>query len=113
MYDYHFDDVFADWLAEFDRIRAGDLDEQERKWYPRGLGDWLSDNGRPPDPAYYRPWKDDGATWYQVWATESGGGRGQGTPITPRLPLEELLEYLVNHLGGPVNHGDFSQDGLA
>jgi hypothetical protein len=59
MYDQHFDDVFADWLADFDRIRAGDLDD------PRGLADWLNDDdGRPPDPAYYRPWKDDEATWY-------------------------------------------------
>ena len=38
---------------------------------------------------------------------------GRVRPSRPRLPLEELLEYLVNHLGGPVNHGDFSQDGLA
>jgi hypothetical protein len=41
MYDQHFDDVFADWLAEFDHMRAGDLDEQEREWYPRGLADWV------------------------------------------------------------------------
>jgi hypothetical protein len=99
MYDQHFDDVFADWLADFDRIRAGDLTELERELYPRGLADWLNDGGLPPDSAYYRPWKDDEATWYQVWETES-----EGTPITPPFATrEELVEYLVNH-------GDFSQD---
>jgi hypothetical protein len=103
MYDLHFDDVFADWLADFDRIRAGDLSELERELYPRGLADWLNDGERPPDPAYYRPWKDDEATWYQIWETESGDG--EGTPITPPFATrEELVEYLVSH-------GDFSQDG--
>jgi hypothetical protein len=99
MYDQHFDDVFADWLADFDHMRAGDLDEPERELYPRGLADWLNDGERPPDPACYRPWKDDEATWYQVWATE--GADGQGTPITPPFATrEELVEYLVNHATG-------------
>lgn len=98
MCDLNFDDAFADWLADFDRIRAGD-----RELYPRGLADWLNDWGRPPDPAYYRPWKGDEATWYQVWETESGDG--EGTPITPPFATrEELVEYLVNH-------SDFSPDG--
>jgi hypothetical protein len=68
---------------------SGDL-----KLYPRGLADWLNDWG-PPDPAYYRPWKDDEATWYQVWETES-----EGTPISPPFATrEELVEYLVNNGG--------------
>jgi hypothetical protein len=105
MYDQHFDDVFADWLAMFDRMRAGDLDEQARKVYPRGLVDWLKDEfgfGTPPNPIEFRPWKDDEATWYQVWVAEDEGGRG--TPITPPFTTrEELFEYLVNHAAVQVD----------
>lgn len=49
--------------------------------------------GDPPDPKYYRPWKDDEATWYQVWETVS-----EGTPVTPPFEKrEELVEYLIKH----------------
>lgn len=47
--------------------------------------------GGPPQRAYYRPWKDDEATWYQVWETVS-----EGTPVSPPFATrEELIEYLV------------------
>lgn len=91
MFDEHYDDVFYQWLKDFDRVRAGELTELEQKYYPRGLADWLTEDGRPPDPSYYRPWRDEEATWVQVWETVS-----EGTPVSPPFATkEELINYLV------------------
>lgn len=96
MHDQAFDDRFAEWLKDFDRIRAGDLDAIERQCYPRGLADWLMDEGAPHDPAYYRPWKDDEATWFQLWETVS-----EGTPVSPPFATkEELADHLAEHGDG-------------
>lgn len=93
MHDQRFDEKFAEWLADFDRIRAGGMTDDEREYYPRGLADWLQDEGLPPDPAYYRPWRDEEATWFQVWETVS-----EGCPVTPPFATrEELIDYLVEH----------------
>jgi hypothetical protein len=100
MHDQRFDERFAEWLAEFDRFRAGALSDFERECYPSAspLAEWLQDEGLPPDPDYYRPWHDGEATWFQVWETVS-----EGTPVTPPFATkEELVEYLVAH-------GDFWQ----
>jgi hypothetical protein len=97
MYDETFDNAMEMWLGEFDRVRSGDLTDDEREWYPRGLGDWLTDNSAP-HPDYYRPWKDEEATWWQVWETVS-----EGTPVTPPFATQdELVDYLVKQ-------GDFWQ----
>lgn len=91
MFNERFDNKFAEWLTHFDRLRRGELDDVERKHYPLGLADWLQDEGQPPDPKYYRPWKDEEATWFQVWETVT-----EGTPITPPFATpEELVDYLV------------------
>ena len=93
MYDKMFDERFAEWLADFDRIRSGELNDIERECYPLGLADWLNDEGLPPDPKYYRPWKDEDATWYQVWETVS-----EGTPVSPPFATEEeLISYLAEN----------------
>lgn len=93
MYDENFDDVFAAWLENFDRARRGELSDLDKECYPRGLADWLQDEGRPPDPAYYRPWKNEDATWVQVWQTVS-----EGSPVTPPFATpEELINYLVEN----------------
>ena len=93
MHNQTFEVRFAEWLADFDRIRAGNLDELERKCYPRGLADWLIDEGAPHDPAYYRPWKDEEATWFQLWETVS-----EGTPVSPPFASkEELADHLAEH----------------
>lgn len=93
MYDQDFGEKFAEWLADFDRIRAGNLTDLERKCYPRGLADWLQDEGLPPDPAYYRPWSDADATWFQLWQTVS-----EGSPVSPPFATkDELAAYLAEH----------------
>jgi hypothetical protein len=91
LHDERFEDVFSKWLADFDRIRAGDLNDLEKECYPLGLADWLLDEGKPHDPAYYRPWKDEEATWFQLWETVS-----EGTPVSPPFATkEELADYLA------------------
>ena len=96
MYPWRFDETFAEWLADFDRIRKGDLTDFERECYPLGLAEWLVDEGQPPDPAYYRPWKDEEATWFQLWETVS-----EGTPVSPPFATkEELADYLAEHGDG-------------
>lgn len=95
MYDQRFDERFAEWLADFDRIRRGELTALERDCYTSAnpLAEWLKDEGAPPDPAYYRPWADEEATWVQVWETVS-----EGTPVTPPFASrEELIDYLATN----------------
>jgi nuclear transport factor 2 (NTF2) superfamily protein len=49
--------------------------------------------GNPPDCRYCRPWKDEEATWFQVWETVS-----EGTPVTPPFATkEELIQYLADN----------------
>lgn len=91
MYDTNFDEVFQEWLDNFDRIRANGMTDDERKCYPNGLRDWLREDGRFPDSANYRPWQDAEATWFQAWETVS-----EGTPVTPPFETKvELIDYLV------------------
>lgn len=100
MYDQRFEERFAEWLADFDRVRAGNLEDYEKSCYTSALplAKWLLEDGVPPDPVYYRPWRDEEATWFQVWETVS-----EGTPVTPPFATkEELVDYLVEH-------GDFWQ----
>lgn len=93
MHDRQFNEPFAEWLSDFDRVRAGEMTAFERECYPSGLADWLSEDGHPPDPAYYRPWSDDEATWFQVWETVS-----EGTPVSPPFATSaELVDYLAAH----------------
>ena len=92
MYDQSFPEVFAEWLAEFDRIRAGNLTDDERGYWPRGLADWLHDDGAPPDPAYYMPdWPDEERTHYMMYETTT-----EGTPKSPAFATpEELARWLA------------------
>lgn len=97
MHDSNFGDVFARWLVNFDRIRSGNLTDLERECYAdpgmNPLAEWLRGEGTPPDPTYYRPWRDEEATWFQVWETVS-----EGTPVTPPFATrEELVDYLVKN----------------
>lgn len=95
MRERRFEDEFAKWLEDFDRIRSGNLKYIERECYlGKGkipLAEWLHDDGRPPDPKFYRPWSDGEATWFQVWQTVS-----ERTPVSPPFATrEELIDYLV------------------
>lgn len=92
-YDREFAPVFNEWLANFDRLRRGDLTDLEHECYPRGLSDWLLDEGRPPDSKFYRNYALDEATWFQMYETVS-----EGTPVSPPFATKaELVDYLVVH----------------
>jgi hypothetical protein len=96
MFDQYYGDALAEWLADFDRIRSGDLTEIERECYTEPgmspLAEWLVDYPAP-ERKYYRPWRDDEATWFQVWQTVS-----EGSPVSPPFATrEELIDYLVLH----------------
>lgn len=92
MRDRPFDQEFQEWLLDFDRVRRGELTEVEQGYWPRGLPDWFKDYPSP-DPAYYRPWKDEEATWFQLWETVS-----EGTPVSPPFATkEELAQHLAAH----------------
>lgn len=97
MHNEHIDDAMAEWLETFDRLRRGEKGEYEDSYFdaslhPEGpLCAWLNDAGIP-DPAYCRPWKDEEATWFQVWETVT-----EGTPVTPPFATKaELVDWLVN-----------------
>lgn len=47
MYDTSFKEAEADWLADFDRIRAGEMTELEKECYPEGLMAWANDESPP------------------------------------------------------------------
>lgn len=89
MFDQTYESAAADWKAEFAKWEAG-----ERPSYcsdeSKNLEYWEY-NGAPPDRPYYRPWRDEDATWVQVWETVS-----EGTPVTPPFATKaELVDYLV------------------
>lgn len=95
MHAERFETRWAEWLADFDRVRGGHLNDLERQCYTSAfpLAEWLQDEGNPPDPAYYRTWFDDEATWVQVWETVS-----EGTPVSPPFATKaELVDYLATH----------------
>jgi hypothetical protein len=93
MHDQRFEDGLAEWLADFDRIRAGNLTGDERLSYPGGFIQWLNSTGEQHDPDFYRPWRDEEATWYQLWETVT-----VGTPVSPPFATkEELADYLAEH----------------
>ena len=81
------------------------FEEAKREWI-EGLAEWEAEgkseteeceywdyNGNPPDRPYYRPWRDEEATWFQLWETVS-----EGTPVSPPFATkEELVSYLAEH----------------
>ena len=89
MRDTTFEDAAAEWKAEFMKWDSG-----ERPAYcsddSQNMEFWEYEGG-PPDREYHRPWKDEEATWFQVWETVS-----EGTPVTPPFATQdELIDYLV------------------
>lgn len=105
MFNQDFESAFQEWLSDFDRIRRGELNKYEEDYKGNNpLAQWLQDN-KAPDPAYYKPWKDEEATWFQVWETVS-----EGSPVTPPFETkEELIAYLVE--GGDDWNRKYSEPG--
>lgn len=92
MHDRRYEDAAKEWIEGFIKWHVEkeypDYADLEDKVMP--YWDW---SGPPPEKQYYRPWKDEEATWFQVWETVS-----EGTPVTPPFATkEELVDYLVAH----------------
>ena len=91
MHDQTFEDAAREWKEEFAKWEAG-----ERPSYysaDREPQEFWEYHGAPPEREYYRPWKDEEATWFQVWETVT-----EGTPVTPPFATkEDLIAYLAEH----------------
>jgi hypothetical protein len=91
MFDSTFEDAAEDWKAEFAKWQAGERPSYYSEEEGEPKPEFWEYHGMPPDREYYRPWKNEEATWYQVWETVS-----EGTPVTPPFATkEELIDYLV------------------
>jgi hypothetical protein len=91
MHDRHYDDAKREWIEGLAQWEAGTFPGQDTY---TGC-EWWDYAGDPPVKAYYRPWKDDEATWFQLWETVS-----EGTPVSPPFATREAL---ADHL---AEHGD-------
>lgn len=86
-------DSLATWMAggfENARLKNPELNYDPEEPYRAFVG-WESS---APEKEFYRPrWKEEDATWLQMYETVS-----EGTPVTPPFATpEELVEYLVTN----------------
>lgn len=92
MYDQSYDEARAEWVEGLRAWNAGE--DKRREEYKNDDGSYMDYwiwYGQPPEREYYRPWKDDEATWFQLWETVS-----EGTPVTPPFATkQELADYLA------------------
>lgn len=91
MFDTTFEEAAAEWKEELAEWESG----ERPSWYTidddNPNPEYWEYSGDPPERKYYRPWKDEEATWFQVWETVS-----EGTPVSPPFETKaELIEYLV------------------
>lgn len=91
MYDERYEDASLEWRSSYARWEAGE--KMEHREDDGSLLDFWEYRGNPPDRKYYRPWRDDEATWFQLWETVS-----EGTPVSPPFATaEELAAHLAEH----------------
>jgi hypothetical protein len=91
MFKETFAEAAAEWKAAFAAWERGEHPDY-CSGESRDLEYWEY-NGEPPERAYYRPWQDHEATWFQVWETVS-----EGTPVTPPFATAaELIDYLATN----------------
>lgn len=88
MHDEDFDSTITEWYKGYLLWKNGKHPNQEED------GEYWDYEGSPPDPEYCRPfWKEEDATWFQMYETVS-----EGTPVTPPFATkEELVNYLVEN----------------
>jgi hypothetical protein len=94
MYDETFEQAVAEWKEGFRKWEAGENEYRQKYKNDDGtIMEYWEWEATTPDRAYYRPWKDEDATWYQMWETVS-----EGTPVTPPFETQqELADYLAAH----------------
>ena len=86
-----FESAAAEWKSEFAKWEAGERPSYYTVDPENPNPEYWEYDSDPPDRQYYRPWKDEEATWFQVWETVS-----EGTPVSPPFATkEDLIEYLI------------------
>lgn len=93
MLDETFASARKEWMDELAKWEAGERPSYfDASEHPADIAYWEY-NSTPPDRAYYRPWSDEEATWFQLWETVT-----EGTPVSPPFETaDELVEYLAEH----------------
>lgn len=89
MYDRTYEEAADEWMKEYADFLANPKEmATAKKADAPYFWDW---HGQPPDKEYYRPYKSEDATWYQLWETVS-----EGTPVSPPFATKEkLAQYLA------------------
>lgn len=92
MHDQSYEGARSEWLEGLRAWDAGeDKDREKFKQDDGSYYDYWEWNGNPPDREHYRPWKDEDATWFQLWETVS-----EGTPVSPPFATrQELADHLA------------------
>jgi hypothetical protein len=91
MFDRDYEKTADEWIKDCILWSKGEHPDQEDSNAEETCKYFWEWDGNPPDERYYRPYKDEEATWYQVYENVS-----EGTPITPPFETkEELIDYLV------------------
>lgn len=92
MFDQTYEQACDEWIAGFNKWEDGE-DPIQEKYKDTYTYYWEYYGGPPENKEFYRPWKDEEATWWQVWQTVS-----EGSPVTPPFETkEELIEYLSKY----------------
>ncbi len=97
LYDESYEKDISEWVKNHLLWENGTHpDQQEEVDHPRYFAEA---DGNPPDIDTYRPdWREEDATWFQLYETVS-----EGTPLSPAFSTkQELINYLCEH-------GDFWQ----
>ena len=90
MLDMTYEQALAEWNADREKWEAG---ERPSYFTEDDQDTTFEEYNSPPEPDCYRPWKDEDATWFQLWETVS-----EGTPVSPPFATrEELIAYLAQH----------------
>lgn len=94
MLDQTYESALKEWTENKRRWDAGENPSREKNRNPDGSYLTYEEWEVPaPNPRYYRPWKDEEATWYQCWEHVS-----EGTPVSPPFETrEELITYLAQY----------------
>lgn len=92
MYDKDYLTAITEWINDHNLWLKGEHPDQKdggRSNY-KYFAEW---DGNAPEIAYYRPYKDDECTHYQLYEDTS-----EGTPISPVMAtIDEIAEYAAKN----------------
>lgn len=95
MHKWTLKDAQADWDEDRRKFLAGECiyaSPETVEKYRDCYEDYAGERPGECEAQYYVPYKDEEATWYQMYETVS-----EGTPMSPPFETkEELIDYLVN-----------------